>query len=460
MAMSKLKGKVLIIDDDKDVLYTANLVLKHKFEKVVTEADPNRIPRLIESIQPDVIFLDMNFAKGATNGNEGLFWLKQIMELGNSSYVVMNTAYGDVQVAVEAMKLGAIDFLEKPWESEKLLATAINIYNLKNSKKEVFELKEKQEQLNKEFGNQKTNLIFESSQMTKLFETVKKVSKTDASILILGENGTGKEIIARELHQQSNRKNKPFIKVDLGAIPPTLFESELFGHVKGAFTDAKESKTGKFELAHGGTLFLDEIGNIPTSLQIKLLSVIQNSEVNRLGATQAITIDVRIVSATNSSIDSLIEAGEFRQDLLYRINTLELNVPALRDRNDDIIPIAKYYLKLYKNKYSKNALELTKESEISLQNYNWPGNVRELQHCIERVVILSESNQISSHDLNLKVKSEIQQEGSTLELTNWEREAIKAAIHQNNGNLSKASETLKMGRTTLYRKIKKYNLDI
>lgn len=456
--MSKLKGKILVIDDDKDVLYTANLVLKQKFDSVQIETDPNRIVRLIESFQPDVIFLDMNFAHGAISGNEGLYWLREIMKVDNQAHVVMNTAYGDVQVAVEAMKLGAIDFLEKPWESEKLLSTAINIYNLKKSKKEVSELKNKQEQLNKEFGFQTSELIYQSSEMSQVLSTVEKVAKTNASVLILGENGTGKEIIARELHRQSSRSNEPFIKVDLGAIPMTLFESELFGHFKGAFTDAREDKAGKFELAKGGTIFLDEIGNIPPELQVKLLSVLQNNEVNRLGGTSSIKIDVRVISATNSAIHELIDKGQFRQDLLYRINTIEVNLPALRNRTDDILPITNYYLNLYKKKYGKASISINSEAEKNLKVYSWPGNVRELQHCIERAVILCDKSTIDVHDLLLKSSENNKPDEPNSNIVDWEQSAIKTAIDQNDGNLSKAAESLGMGRTTLYRKIKKYNL--
>jgi len=455
--MSKLKGKILIIDDDKDVLYTAHLVLKHKFESITTEPDPNRIPRLIESLKPDVIFLDMNFAKGATTGNEGLFWLKEILKIDNNAHVIMNTAYGDIQVAVEAMKLGAIDFLEKPWESEKLLATAINIYNLRKSTNKISELKEKQEQLNKEFGSQSNDLIFESDEMKQVLNTVNKVAITDASILILGENGIGKEVIAKELHRQSNRQNKPFIKVDLGAIPETLFESELFGHYRGAFTDAKEDKVGKFELANGGTIFLDEIGNIPPTLQMKLLSVLQNNEVNRLGGKNPIPINIRVLSATNSKIQDLVESGQFRQDLLYRINTIEINIPALRERKEDILPIANHYLNQYKKKYEKPSLKLDKSAKKALLHHSWQGNIRELQHCIERAVIMAGKEVITDTNLLLNSISGISKT-QDMEIIDWEKSAIEIAIRKNEGNLSKAAESLRMGRTTLYRKIKKYGL--
>lgn len=456
--MSKLKGNILLIDDDKDVLYTANLVLKQKFENVRTETDPKRIPRLIESFNPDVIFLDMNYAHGATTGNEGLFWLKEIIKMDKQAHVIMNTAYGDIKLAVEAMKLGAIDFIVKPWEREKLVSTAVNAFNLKRSRAEVKELKQKQRLLNEEYGQPDRDLVFVSDKMQGVMSMVKKVASTDASVLILGENGTGKEVIAREIQRLSQRKGEPFIKVDLGALPPTLFESELFGHVKGAFTDAQTDKAGKFELANGGTIFMDEIGNIPPHLQIKLLSVLQNGEVTRIGATASTAFDVRLISATNSPLGQLVSSGDFREDLLYRINTIELTIPPLRERKEDIVPIAQHYLEYYSTKYKKKIKALSKKAEENIQNYSWPGNIRELQHAIERAIILSETDLVEIEDLGLSDHISQPIAPETPELASWEQTAIQKAIRENDGNLSKAAEALGMGRTTLYRKIKKYGL--
>lgn len=454
--MSRLNGKILIVDDDKDVLFTAQLVLKPKFKEIKTEADPKRILSLIDSWQPDVIFLDMNFAKGATGGHEGLFWLKEVMEKFPTSHVILNTAYGDIQLAVEAMKLGAVDFLVKPWEKEKLLTTAINTYHLKKSRTEVNELREKQSELSKMMGLA-TPLIYASPEMKKVIQTANKVAKTDASVLILGSNGTGKELIAKQIHNQSQRANQPFIKVDLGALPESLFESELFGHKKGAFTDAHANKKGKFELADGGTLFLDEIANISPSKQVKLLSVIQNREINPLGSEHPIKIDIRLICATNGDLDALVEKEEFRQDLQFRINTISIRVPDLKERKEDIEPIADFYLNFYTKKYNKANVKFGHDAYASMNDYPWPGNVRELQHTIERAVILAEHSILVADNLGLRDLKTESGENPTHK-TDWEIKAIKKAVSAHQGNLSKAAASLGMGRTTLYRKIKKYQL--
>lgn len=456
--MTKIKGKILLIDDDEDVLYTANLVLKQKFETVRTLADPKRLSKVVPEYQPDVIFLDMNFAYGATTGNEGLFWLQEILKIDAHAHVVMNTAYGDVQVAVEAMKLGAIDFLVKPWEKEKLITTALNVFHLHKSRVEIKELKQKQKLLNQEYISPSEKTVLSSKKMSQLMATAKKVAITDASVLILGENGTGKEVAAREIQRMSLRHAEPFIKVDLGALPGSLFESELFGYEKGAFTDAKTDKPGKFELANNGTIFLDEIGNVPANLQVKLLSVIQNREVTRLGATKAISLDIRVICATNSSLEQLVEQGQFREDLLYRINTIQLTIPPLRDRPEDILSIANHYLNVYCEKYKKKGKQFSVKALEALSEYAWPGNVRELQHNVERIVILSEESIIDTGNLGLPKTTRAGIPTESPELSDWEKNAIQKAIAESSGNLSKASETLGMGRTTLYRKIKKYGL--
>ncbi|MEO9851177.1 MAG: sigma-54 dependent transcriptional regulator [Reichenbachiella sp.] len=454
--MSKLSGRILIVDDDKDVLFTAQLALKSKFKDIRTEADPKRILNVIESWHPDVIFLDMNFAKGATTGQEGLFWLREIISKFPESHVILNTAYGDIQLAVEAMKLGAIDFLVKPWEKEKLLATAINTYQLRKSRKEVNELREKQSELNRIIGSA-TPLIFASIAMEKVIQTANKVAKTDASVLILGANGTGKELIAKQIHQQSNRANQPFIKVDLGALAESLFESELFGHKKGAFTDAHTDKKGKFELADGGTIFLDEMANISPSQQAKLLSVIQNREIHPLGGEHSVQVDIRLICATNANLDLMVEKEEFRQDLQFRINTITINIPDLSERKEDVEPIANHYLQLYSKKYNKPNIEFSSSAHGMMKDYPWPGNVRELQHTIERAIILTDQLIIEAEDLALKEVSTDTYE-SPVHKSDWEIKAIKKAVTEHQGNLSKAAASLGMGRTTLYRKIKKYQL--
>ncbi len=456
--MKKISGNVLVIDDDPDILQTARVVLRPQFGKVETESNPQKIPFLLNHNKYDVILLDMNFRAGETSGSEGLSWLQTIMEKEPNQNVIMMTAYGQIKLAVEAMKIGACDFVVKPWENEKLLATVYAAINLSKSRKEVAQLKSTQAKLSQVLSQPSTEIVGESDSLREVFTTVEKVAATDASVLILGENGTGKELAAKAIHNQSPRVERVFIKVDLGAIPETLFESELFGHVKGAFTDAKEDRAGRFEVASGGTLFLDEVANLSLPLQAKLLSVLQNREIFRVGSNQAIPIDIRLVCATNASLQELVSEKKFREDLLYRLNTVILKMPPLRERRDDIPLLAKHFVGVYGQKYRKPDIALAKEAYPYLQKYQWPGNVRELQHAIERAVIMSDDSVLRKTDFILGDFSTSAEKPKSVNLDEVEKQAIQEAINKNRGNMSKAAKELGLGRTTLYRKIQKYGL--
>lgn len=455
--MSKRKGNILIVDDDEDVLITARMILRSHFEQVQTATSPKNLENLIKSCDLDIIILDMNFKTGATSGNEGLFWLRKIRSLDAEIHVIMNTAYGDIQLAVECMKEGAIDFLVKPWEREKLLATVINVYELKQSKRQVSHLQNTQKALSEDIHKAKGQLIGSSPAMQAVFNSIEKVAKTDANVLILGENGTGKELVARAIHQASGRANHPFVKVDLGALTDSLFESELFGHKKGAFTDAKEDRAGRFEIADKGTLFLDEIGNISPAQQAKLLSVLQNRQVTRIGDNKLQSVDIRLVCATNKDVYEMVAAEEFRQDLIYRINTVEIELPPLRERKEDIEELTRYFLSTYSRKYEKDGLRLTQDTIKKLQNYPWPGNVRELQHAVERAVIMSTGSSLEPDDFLIR-KATKPTPTKSLNVEDIEKNAIIQAIEKCNGNLTNAAKELGFGRSTLYRKIEKYGL--
>ncbi|MDN5204731.1 sigma-54 dependent transcriptional regulator [Fulvivirgaceae bacterium BMA10] len=458
--MSKKEGKILVVDDDQGVLYTAKMVLKPHFEMIKTEVNPNNILASLKETDFDVIILDMNFSYGTTSGKEGLTWLERILKSDPQAHVLVNTAYGDIQLAVDAMKRGAIDFLTKPWEKEKLLSTVRAIYELNKSKKEVKNLKTKARLLHDDLNQQYNQIISQSPAMERIFDAVNKVASTDANVLILGENGTGKELIAREIHRRSHRSNESFIKVDLGSIPETLFESELFGHKKGAFTDAREDRAGRLEIATGGSLFLDEIGNIAPSMQAKLLTVLQNREVMRVGSNQPIPIDIRLISATNMPIYEMVAGNQFRQDLLYRINTVEIQLPPLRERVEDIDILADHYLDIYRKKYLKEHLSFGRDTMKKLTEYHWPGNIRELQHAVERAVIMSSSLKLQPSDFlleNKHKKAPIKQNES-YNIEELEKQAIENALKQCGGNLTRAAEVLGFGRSTLYRKMNKYNM--
>lgn len=452
----KTGAHILIVDDDPDIVQSARVVLRQHFDQVSTESNPQQLPFLINQKHPDVVLLDMNFTADVTKGREGLFWLQKIVEDHPSLSVVMVTAFGDVKLAVEAMKIGAVDFVVKPWENEKLIATVNAAFQLSKSKREVAKLKLHQARMAEVYAQPDSSIIGKSEGIKNIFSIIKRIATTDANVLLLGENGTGKELVAKAIHHQSHRCEGPFVKIDVGTIPDSLFESELFGHTKGAFTDAKQDRVGRLELASGGTLFLDEIGNLPMSLQSKLLNVLQSRVITPVGSNKLIPIDVRLISATNGHIVKLVAEQKFREDLLYRINTVEITIPPLRERLDDIPLLLNHFCSIYNKKYNKS---LNVDSGViqTLENYNWPGNVREFQHAVERAVILCESKNITVRDFQFPDKRSMDLENST-NLNEVERKAIADAIRKNKGNLSKAARELGLGRTTLYRKIEKYGL--
>lgn len=455
----KEKGKILIVDDNDGILKTLRFTLRNEFDEIFTIRNPNLILSTLKQNNIDVILLDMNFNAGQNTGNEGIFWLSEILKADPDAIVVMITAYAEVDLAVKAIKMGALDFVVKPWNDEKLLTTLQTAQKLRWSKKELQQLKQKQQVIREEINKPETLLVYRSDVMKKTMEMATKVAVTDANVLLYGENGTGKELIAREIHNNSKRKSELFSSVDLGSISESLFESELFGHVKGAFTDAKTDRMGRFEAAHGGTLFLDEISNLSFSLQSKLLSVLQNRQVFRLGSTQPITVDVRLISATNRSIQKMIAENLFREDLLYRINTIQIEIPPLRERGEDIILLAENFLRIYGKKYDKPLLKLNSPVSEKLLQYHWPGNVRELQHTIEKAVILSESNVITEKDLFFNMGNMTSPSVSELfNLEEIEKITIRNAIDKCRGNLTSASELLGISRKTLYNKIEKYGL--
>jgi len=451
--MEKANGNILIVDDDAGVLQTAKFILKQFFSHVSITRKPEEIAFLLGQHNYNVVLLDMNFHPGQTSGEDGINWLKEVCIHSPITSVVMITAYGELDLAVEAMKNGAIDFIVKPWENEKFIATIQSAFQLSESKQEITTLKS----INNVLSGPGTQVVGDSQGISNVIKLVKKVAPTDATTLILGENGTGKELISKMIHEQSLRKEKPFVKIDLGSLSANLFESELFGHEKGAFTDAHKQKFGRIELASGGTLFLDEIGNIELSLQSKLLSVIQNQEVYRLGSSVPIPIDTRLICATNLDIRKEVEEGRFREDLYYRLNTFELVVPPLRDRKDDIPALCHYFLEKLAKRYRKGNIRISGEAYQKLKSWNWPGNIRELEHALERAVILSEDGNIKAGDLQL-VGNEISESSEDVNIKSLEKRAIQRALLTHNGNMSQVAKELGVGRTTLYRKIKKYDL--
>ncbi|WP_108870228.1 sigma-54-dependent transcriptional regulator [Aquimarina aquimarini] len=448
-------GKILIVDDNKSVLSALEILLQFEYKHIETISNPNQISSLQHIKDFDIVILDMNFSAGVNTGNEGLFWLKEIKKRTPHTSVIMMTAYGAVDLAVKALKEGASDFILKPWNNEKLLATIKSAYLLRKSRKEVQELKQKENNL-KQVINQGSNYIIGNSKaLTNVLNLVRKVAKTDVNVLITGENGTGKELIARELHRMSSRKDEVFIGVDMGSISETLFESELFGHTKGAFTDAKEDRAGKFEAANNGSLFLDEIGNLSLQTQAKLLSAIQNRTVVRVGSNKPISVDLRLICATNCNLIQMVEDGIFREDLLYRINTIHIEVPPLRERNKDVLILADFYLKKFASKYGKPSLRINSTAEEKLMGYHWPGNVRELQHTIERAVILCEGNVLKPSDFLLSTNTGVSLDKGPETLDEMEQLMISKALEKHNGNYSAAANQLGVSRQTLYNKIKK-----
>jgi len=458
--MDKKFTKILIIDDNEDILIAAKLLLKPYAGIIITEKNPRIIPQLLSNDSFDIIFLDMNFTRDMTSGQEGFYWLNEVLRIDPSAVVILITAYGDIETAVKAVKEGATDFVLKPWQNEKFLATFSSAMKLRESRNELSHLRERHRLLFQNIEPRYHQIIGKSSAIQKVFNTISKVAETDANVLILGENGTGKELVARALHHNSKRMNEAFISVDIGAISRSLFESELFGHIKGAFTDAKDDRAGRFEIASGGTLFLDEIGNIPSELQAKLLTVLQNRQVARVGSNKYIPIDIRLICATNMPIYKMVENKEFRQDLLYRINTVEIHIPPLRERKEDIPLLAEYFLEIFRNKYSKPGLRLSPQAIKKLENYHWYGNVRELQHTIERSVILSEGDVLEASDF-LLTPMHSREYGFQIEnynLDEVEKLIIQKVISKHEGNISKAAKELGLTRTSLYRRMEKYGL--
>jgi len=458
--MSIKNGKILIIDDNEDLLFAAKLFLKQHFAVVQTESSPEKIPSIMASGKFDVILLDMNFTEDVTSGHEGFFWLSRILGIDPSAVVILITAFADYDMAVRAIKEGAADFIVKPWQNEKLLATVSAAMALCRTQNEVSDLRETQKRLIDDLDQPFHDFIGKSEALRHVFTLIDKVAATDANILITGANGTGKELVARAIHRKSDRSAKPFVRVDMGALTGTLFESELFGHVKGAFTDAREDRPGRFEIASGGTLFLDEIGNLPLDLQAKILTALQNRQVIRVGSNKIREIDIRLICATNISLPDMVRGGAFRQDLLYRINTVEINIPPLRNRIDDIEPLAAHFLGIYGRKYRKEIARISGAGLEKLKRYDWPGNVRELQHSVERAVIMSGGKILQPEDFLLP-RPEENENGLTMDCLNleeMEKVVIRRALERFGGNISLAARQLGLSRAALYRRLERYGL--
>lgn len=457
--MDKAEARILIVDDDQDVLLAAKLFLKQHITIVHTEKNPENIPGLLKTESYDVVLLDMNFTRDATSGKEGFYWLNKILEVDPAAVVIFITGYGDIELAVQGIKEGATNFILKPWDNKKLLATIMANLKVRSSNQELHDLRSKQKVMIADQDQAYGNIIGNSGAMQQVMATVKKVAVTDANVIILGENGTGKELIARAIHRASKRHDQVFISVDLGAISETLFESELFGFKKGAFTDAKEDRAGRFEAANKGSIFLDEIGNLSFSLQSKLLSVLQSRKVVRLGTNKEIPIDVRLICATNMPLYQMVKENKFRQDLLYRINTVELTIPPLRDRVDDIPPLVEHFLEIYCKKYKMPLKRVNASTFKRLEKHHWPGNIRELQHAVERAVIMSDATILEPVDFFLSQFEEGgNNEPETFNLEETERLLIRKVIDKHGGNISKAAKELGLTRASLYRRIEKYGL--
>jgi DNA-binding NtrC family response regulator len=450
-------GKVLIVDDDAEVLLAAELVLKRRFS-VVTACTPASIEMLLTEHSFEVILLDMNFTAGATSGEEGIHWLRVARRLSPQAKVVLMTAYGGVDEAVNAMRAGAADFVVKPWDNAKLVATVSAAAMLSRAEREVQEQRGRRQALSDVRARDSQRIIGENGGMRQVLADIEKVAHTEANVLITGENGTGKELVARAIHNQSQRAGLPFVSVDLGAITETLFESELFGHRKGAFTDAREDRAGRFEAAMGGTLFLDEIGNLSLAMQAKLLGALETMTVTRVGSDRPVRIDARVLCATNLGTEQLRDPERFRQDLLYRINTIEIRIPPLRTRAGDIPLLVTYYAQYYARKYARAEPRIDKEAMSRLQQYPWPGNVRELKHAVERAVIMSDNGSFPLDGIMLPPAAGAVPEQGTLNLDELEKLAIQRALAHYQGNLTRAALALGLGRTTLYRKMARHGL--
>lgn len=448
------KATVLVVDDDPDVLTAVKLLLKTEVHEVITDKNPENLNSLLQRNQVDVLLLDMNFNSAINTGNEGIYWLRKVKEWKPNLCVIMITAYGDIDLAVRSLKEGANDFVVKPWHNEKLLETVTDLLEKKEGGKSA-----------KSSGKGKagsTMILGESEAMDDIFHKVNKIAPTDANILILGENGTGKDLMAKAIHERSLRADKPFIKVDVGALTDTLFESELFGHKKGAFTDAREDRPGRFEDAHGGTLFLDEIGNITLQQQAKLLTVLQNRQVTRLGTNKPMDIDIRLICATNVPLSELANENRFRKDLIYRINTVEITMPPLRKRNNDIVLIARHFANQYATKYLKPTMDFDTSAVNKLKSYHYPGNVRELQYTIERAVIMADDHILKADDLIFSAlesgMDDRALENDNIQLSELEKNAILRVIEKHNGNITRAAKELGLTRTALYRRLSKYDI--
>ena len=451
--------KALIVDDNPAVLAALAQLLETEVEKVIGIKSPELIPGILETQEMDVIIMDMNFSRGATDGKEGIAWLRAILQSDPDAVVVMITAYGELDLAIEAIKCGATDFISKPWDNEKLVATVRSGIMLRESRKKVRQLKTKQDHLSHYIESAQEKLYGKSSEMRVVMDTIRKVGPSDSNVLVLGENGTGKELIAREIHNVSDRSGEVFVHVDLGSISQSLFESELFGHTKGAFTDARSDKPGRIEIASGGTLFLDEIGNLQPEMQTKLLNVLQNREIYRIGSNKPQPVDFRLISATNQDLREMIAQKRFREDLYYRINTIEIISPPLRNRGEDIIDLAHHFLEKYMLKHKKQGLVLSSKTVDVIQSHGWPGNVRQLQHCMERAVLLTDTRKIEPGDIFPEAyDNTLPDETKRPTLAELELITIRESIKRNGGNLSKAARELGVARSTLYNKMKTYGI--
>lgn len=455
----KENGRILIVDDDNYVMLSIRILLEQYYTDVRGINNPLQIESAFSENHYDVVILDMNFKAGETEGKDGLRFLSQIKDLSPTTSVIFITAYGEINLAIEAIKDGAFDFLVKPWQNEKLLSTVSAAFKLNKSAKQVEQLTSKQKVLNSMLDAPFSEIIGESAAIKSVLSQIEKVAQTEANILITGENGTGKELVARAIHRSSQRSNEVFLNVDMGAITQTLFESELFGHVKGSFTDAKTDRLGKFEAANGGSLFLDELGNLSLPLQAKLLRVIQDQQVVPVGANESRHYDARLICATNANLTQMVSEGSFRQDLLFRINTIEIKLPSLRDRTEDIALLADHFLGRFKSKYGKNGLFIPDHVYKKLVKYDWPGNIRELQHTLERAVIMSDGKQLQVNDLSLGSTNEADNPAlASLNLDKLEKWAIESAIKKHQGNISNAADELGLSRGALYRRMEKYEL--
>lgn len=454
------EANILVIDDDDDILLSARLFLKQHFNQILTCKSPKEINVLLSKNEVDIILLDMNYQKGASDGREGLYWLEHILSIDKDYVVILMTAFGNVELAVQAIKKGATDFILKPWENEKLFATLSAAAKLRQSNKKVKKLEKIHTSIQSDMARKFENIVGNDASVQNLQKTLVKVAPTDANVLILGENGTGKQVFAYELHKNSLRKKQIFMHVDLGSLNENLFESELFGYAKGAFTDAREDKPGRFEMADGGTIFLDEIGNLSLTLQAKLLSVLQNRTVTRLGESKERKVDVRLINATNMPLNEMVAKGTFRQDLLFRINTVELILPPLRERGNDIILLANHFLQTFNNKYHKAIKGIQEKAAQTLLNYKWPGNIRELQHVIERAVIMTDGFEITTDDLQLSPQKfgNNQALQTDMPLDEMEKMMVSKAIDKHKGNISRAAAELGLTRAALYRRIEKFGL--